>query len=148
MSLDGITGTSPIAIGSRAIGTTLALDKFTATFFGQGTNVGTVVELPPMSREALAETHRILQEQYQGLANAHKLLAIPGAKVHKLGTSPRDSQAVEARQFQLAEVARLFNIPVGILDAERSKYAGLEAQYRDYAQATLRPWAVLIEAEF
>jgi HK97 family phage portal protein len=147
MSADGINGTSPIRMGGRTIGTDIALAQFAARYFKNGAAVGTVFELPPMGPDALKETHRILKQQYEGGDNAHRLVAIPQVKVHRTSNSPRDSQAVEARQFQLGEVARLFNMPIGLLDAERSKYAGLEAQYRDYAQATLRPWAVLIEAE-
>lgn len=148
MSLDGVTGISPLRMGSRTVGTTIALDQFAARFFSQGANVGTVFELPPMSTDALKDTHEILTQQYNGLVNAHRPVAIPGVKVHKLGNTPRDSQAVEARKHQLTEVAMLYHCPVGILDAERSQYAGLESQYQDYSQACLRPWAVLIEQEF
>ena len=149
MLMDGVMGTSPIRLGSRAIGTDIALAQFAAKFFSQGANVGTVFELPPLKDgAAIQQVFDQLKAQHQGNHNAHRLIAIPGVKVHKTANSPRDSQAVEARQHQLGEVARLFNMPIGLLDAERSKYAGLEAQYRDYAQATLRPWAVLIESEW
>lgn len=149
MSMDGVTGTSPIRLGSRAIGTDIALAQFAAKFFSQGANVGTVFELPPLKDgAAIQQVFDKLKAQHEGADNAHRLIAIPGVKVHKTANSPRDSQAVEARQHQLGEVARLYNMPIGLLDAERSKYSGLEAQYRDYAQATLRPWAVLIESEW
>ncbi|MEM6798010.1 MAG: phage portal protein [Planctomycetota bacterium] len=148
LPLDGILGQSPIQIAGRTIGTAIALDTFAAKYFKNGGMVGTVFELPPMAADAAQDTARRLRQQYGGLDNAHKIVAMPQIKLHKMGSNARDAQAVEARDFQLRECARVFQVPVGIIDPEKSKYAGLEAQYRDYAQATLRPWATIIEAEF
>ena len=147
MPADGIVGQSPITIAARTIGTAIALDVFAAKYFKNGGAVGTVFELPPMSQDAAEDTARQLRDQYAGLENAHRVVAMPQIKPHRVGHSARESQSVEARDFQLREVARVFGVPVGIIDPEKSKYAGLESQYRDYAQATLRPWAVLLEAE-
>ncbi|MEM8738270.1 MAG: phage portal protein [Planctomycetota bacterium] len=147
MPIDGIVGQSPISIAARTIGTAIALDTFAARYFKNGGAVGTVFELPPMSQDAATDTANRLRDQYAGLENAHRIVAMPQIKPHRVGHSARESQSVEARDFQLREVARVFGVPVGIIDPEKSKYAGLEAQYRDYAQATLRPWAVLLEAE-
>jgi HK97 family phage portal protein len=147
MSLDGISGESPIRLARDVVGTTLALDEFAARFFSNGGNISSFFELPKMNPDALKETQKHIQDTYTGLRNAHKFMAIPEAKPHKVGVSPRDSQAIEARDFQTREIARIYHMPIGLIDAEKSKYAGLESQYRDYAQATLRPVAVMIEQE-
>lgn len=149
MAVDGITGRSPIATSPKTIGTAIALADFAARYFTQGSHLSNnAFELPPMSPEAMKETRRLLQTEYGGTANQHKMLAMPGLKVHSLTHSLRENQAIEARDFQLREVCRLFSVPVGIIDPEKSKYAGLEAQYGDYAQSCLRPVAVKIEQEF
>ena len=147
LAFDGVAGQSPIRLARDVIGTSMALDEFAAKFFSNGGSMGTYFELEKMSQAALIETQQYIKEHVQGMDNAHKPMGMIGAKPHKLGTSPRDSQAIEARDFQLREIARVFSVPIGIIDPEKSKYAGLEAQYRDYAQATLRPIAVMIEQE-
>jgi hypothetical protein len=148
LPVDGVVGRSPIALASRTIGTAIALDIFAAKYYKNGGAVGTVFELPAMSQEATEDTARQLREQYGGLENAHKIVAMPGIKPHKIAHSARDSQSVEARDWQTTQIAALFQMPIGILDGSKSHYAGLESMLQSYAESTLRPWAVLIEAEF
>lgn len=149
LALDGICGQSPITLAAKTIGVSVALQDFAARYFSQGSHLDqNAFELPPMNGEALTETRRILQEQFSGASNQHKRLALPGLKVHKLNFSMRESQASEARAFQLREVGRVFNMPIGIIDPEASTYGNLEAQYANYSQATLRPLVVAIEQEF
>jgi HK97 family phage portal protein len=148
MSRDGLTGTSPIAAGSRAVGTDIALSSFAARFFKQGAALRLWADLPVFKdQDAHQQAIGQIKDAIQGMESAHGVGGYPGVKLTQIGSSPRDAQAVEARQFQLGEVARLFNMPIGLLDASESKYNGLLAQYEDYAKATLRPWAVLVLAE-
>lgn len=132
LPIDGVLGRSPIGQGARTIGTSLSLAEFAARYFTNGSHLSdNAFELPMMSPDAIRETQRLIDERYKGLGNAHKMMAMPGLKVHSLRHSLRENQAIEARDFQLREVCRLFGMPVGIIDPEKSKYAGLEAQYAD-----------------
>ncbi len=147
MSWDGICGISPLRAGAGAVGLSLSLEKFARKFFVNGSNVGNVLELPPMTPEALAEFKRRWKSEYEGLDNAHKMAAAPGLKVHKSGYSPRDSQAIESRKHQLAEVARIYQTPPHMLgDLDRATFSNIEDQSRDFAERTLRRWVVKIEA--
>lgn len=146
MSWNGVEGISPIKAGSRAIGLSMALDDFAEKFFVNGANVGSVVELPHMSQDALDEFRRRWKQEYQGVANAHKTAAAPGLKVHRMGATPRDSQADEQRKFQLSEVARIYQIPPHMLgDLERATFSNIEEQRRQFAEDTLRRWVVKFE---
>jgi HK97 family phage portal protein len=148
LALDGIAGRGPIQLATQTVGMSIALADFAARYFSQGSHLdANAFELPPMKGEALTELRRQLKEQFSGPANQHQRLALPGLKVHRLHYSMRDNQATESRQFQLREVARIFAMPVGIIDPVESTYGNLENQYRDYAQACLRPHVVAIEQE-
>jgi hypothetical protein len=74
------------------------------------------------------------------LVGGLKPIEIPQASMH-------DSQFIEARKWQLAEIARLFRVPLHLLGAETSpgsvEHAGL-----DYVQHTILPWLRRFESAF
>lgn len=146
LSWDGVRGISPLRCGAGAVGLSLLLDRFARKFFEQGAAVRSVIELPPMKPDALNEFKRKWHEEYAGWENAHKTAAAPGLKVHKMGVSPEESQADQARIFQLREVARIYQIPPHKLgDLEKSSFSNIEEQERQWAIGTLRRWTVKIE---
>lgn len=149
MAWEGICGISPLCCGAGAIGLALDLDKFARLFFKNGANIGTVIELPPMKKEAVDEFKRQWRDQYAGMDNSHRTAVAPGLKVHKMGFSPAESQANESRKYQLAEVARIYQIPPHKLgELDRATYSNIEEQSRDFAENTLRRWVIKIEAAF
>ena len=143
---DGLYGISPLTAGANAVGLTLALDEFASKFFTNGAHVPTVLELPPMGDDALAEFKRRWRSEYAGLDNAHKTAAAPGLKAHRLGVSPREAQAEEARKFQLLEIARIYQVPPHMLgDLGGATFNNVEEQRREFAEQTLRRWTVKLE---
>ena len=73
---------------------------------------------------------------------AHRLLMLyEGASFTQLGIPPSDSQFLEQRQFQIAEVCRWFNIPPHKLrDLSRATFSNIEAQSIEYVSDTYLPW--------
>ena len=71
-------------------------------------------------------------------------------KFSKVGLPPKDSQFIESRQFSIAEVARIYNMPLHKLQ-EHSKTtsfgAGIEEMNLDFTTSTLRPYLVQWEQE-
>lgn len=147
---DGIRGYSPIYMAREAIGMGLAAEEFGARFFGQGTHLGGVVQYPEaLSEEAYERLKASMQEQYQGLGQSHLLLLLEeGGSFQRLGVPPNEAQFIEARKFQIQEIARIYRMPPHMLaDLERATHTNIEHQALEFVTQTLRPWLVRWEQE-
>ncbi len=152
LSYNGLVGYSPIAKMREAIGLALATEEFGARFFGAGTHPGLIVSHPGK----LGETaHKNLRESlattYSGLGKAHRLLLLEEAmKVEKIGINPEEAQVLVTRRFQLAEIARIYRVPMHMLaDVEKgASYASIEQMSLDFVIHTLRPWMVRFEQAY
>lgn len=142
---DGLKGYNPIQLARESIGLGLAVEEFGARFFGQGTNMGGIVEHPgklgPQAHDNLKSS---LSQSYQGLGKSHLLLVLEeGMKYQKLGLAPNDSQFLETRKYQVTDIARLFRVPPHLIaDLDRSTYNNIEHMGIDFVVHTLRPWLV------
>src|SRR5205823_13955472 len=63
--------------------------------------------------------------------------------------SAEDSQLTELKNFSVADVCRIFNVPPFIVaDPARSTWASSREAARQFAQQSLMPWARKIERAF
>jgi len=151
LSIDGLKGMSCIRAGAEAIGLSIAAEEFGARFFGQGANVGGIVEYPgKLSDQALENYKKSVQEGYSGLGKAHRLMLLEeGLKYHRVGIPPNEAQFLETRKFQVAEIGRLFGISQlhKIGDLDRASFNNIEQQSIDFVVDTIRPLLVNIEQE-
>jgi HK97 family phage portal protein len=90
-----------------------------------------------------------IESLHKGPDKAHRFLILEeGMSYAPFGVDPIDAQLIEQRRFQIAEVARYFKIPVGLLgDLERSTFSNQEQQVLSYVTQCLRGWLVKIEQE-
>ena len=148
LSLDGRKGISVIEWSKRAIELSLSAEEFGAEFFANGTNVGAVVTHPEtLSEGAAKRLEKSLQEKYEGLGRAHRLMLLEeGMTFSKNTIPPNDAQFLETRKFQVTEIARLFRVPPHMLaDLERATFSNIEHQSTDFLIHSLRPWLVRLE---
>ncbi len=148
MGSNGITGYSPIAIARQAIGLAVAAQEYGARLFKNDTRPGGVLEHPgKLSDPAYTRLRRSIEEQHQGLSNAHRMMILEeGMKWSQIGINPDDAQFLESRKFSVTETARLFNIPPHFLrDLERATFSNIEQQGIEFVVYTLRPWLVRFE---
>lgn len=148
-SPDGVLGFDVVHLGREALGLSIGAERFGATFFGNGSQLGGVLSTGPLSEPAQRNLQKALESRHQGVDRAHKwLLAPPGSTFTPIGVNPRDSQFNELRVHQIREVARFFRIPVAYLgDLERATYSNFEQMQLTYFTTGLRPWLVSIEQE-
>jgi HK97 family phage portal protein len=142
---DGLQGYNPIRLAREAIGLGMAAEEFGARFFGQGTNLGGVVEHPgKLGQQAHENLRTSLTQSYQGLGKSHLLLILEeGMKYQKFGVPPNEAQFLETRKFQVTDIARLFRVPPHMIaDLDRSTYSNIEFQAIEFVVHTLRPWLV------
>lgn len=148
LSFNGIVGKSPIAMAREAIGLGMALEEFGSRFFANGTNIGGIAMHPGrLGDKAYENLKKSLEEQYQGLGKSHRLLILEeGMKYEKVTIPPNDAQFLEARKFQLEEIARIFRVPLHLLqNLDRGTFSNIEHQSIDFVVHTIRPWLVRIE---
>ena len=148
LSFNGITGKSPIRYAREAIGLGLALEQFGAEYFSEGTNVGGVVEHPKsLSPKAFQNLFESLNKKYKGLGKSHKLMLLEeGMKYAKITIPPEDSQFIESRKYQVEDIARIFRVPLHLLQSlDKATFSNIEHQSIDFVVHTIRPWLVRIE---
>jgi hypothetical protein len=72
-----------------------------------------------------------------------------GLKANRIGLTAQESQYIEARAFQLQDIARIFRIPdvlLGISQGKSATYASAEQFFLAYTKYTIQPWCHRIEA--
>jgi HK97 family phage portal protein len=150
--LPGATkGLSPIRAAQETIGLSLAATEFGAAFFGNGAIPGALVEVPgKLSPVGVTTMKDGWNELHRGAGNAHRLAVLTeGAKFSKVSLAPNEAQFLETRQFQVADIARLFGVPphlIGDASGSTSWGSGLAEQNVAYLQHSLRPWIERLEA--
>lgn len=149
ISLDGVSGLSPIRAAADVFSSAKAVQEFGIRFFSQGGAPGLVLSHPgrlgDQARENLRTSWRAMHE---GLSRAHRIAILEeGMKLERVGLPPQDAQMIESRKFSTLEIARIFRVPPHMIgDHERgAAYASVEQQAIDYVTHTLRPWAARIE---
>ncbi len=148
---DGHTGYSVLSLASETIGLGLAAQRFGAAFFGNGTQLGGVLQHPQkLGKEALAHLREFFNTEHQGPDKAWKPAILEeGMEWKPTGIPPRESQFLESREFGVEEIARWFRMPphkIGHLN--RATFANIEHQGIEYVTDTLMPWLVRWEQEY
>ncbi len=147
-------GVSPVEAARQAVGGGLAVEEFAARFFGQGANLGGVIEDPgPIDPTKAKETARIWARLHSGNRKAHLPGVLQGGAVWKAtGVSNEQSQFLQTRQFTAAQIAsQMFLIDPTEFGMSMDKgssvtYANLEQRNARKVQVTFLPWIVRLEA--
>lgn len=145
---------SVIQYGARnAIGNALAMDEYSGKFFENGAHPSIVLASKhKMNPEQVAMLQEAYVRKYSGLTNAHRLPLVltEGLEAKELSLSSEDAQLLEARKFQVLDVARAFGVPGFMINESTgatSWGSGIESIGRAFVQYTLQPWLRKIEQE-
>lgn len=145
-SLDGQVGMSVIALASQGIGLALAMESYGALFFKQNATPRIALEMDHKtdSREVDEAIQKQWMEAYGGLANSHKPAILKmGMKAHVIGISNEDSQFLESRNHQVADIARWFLVkPHKVNELSRATFNNIEHQSLEHLTDTLDPWLI------
>jgi len=136
-------GYSVIRMARESIGLGMAMEKFGALFFGNGTHPGIIVSHPgKLSPDAHDNLKKDMMNKYSGLGDAHRLLLLEeGMQIEKIAIPPEESQFLESRQFQIPEIARWFNLPPHKLkDLSRSSFNNIESEQISFVTDSILPW--------
>ena len=143
-------GLGPIAAARLTIGAAMAADTYAAAYFGNAANPGGVIEVPgELTEEQASDIGRDWNVTHTGPYRAGKIgILSGGAQFRPLTLNAQDAQLLEARRFNVEDIARLFRVPISLLGhpvAGAMSFASVEAQNLSFVQHSLRPLLERIE---
>lgn len=145
---------SAIQFGARsAIGNALAMDEYSGKFFEGGAHPSIILSTEKkMEPKQVKDMQEAFARRHSGLANAHRLpfILTEGFKATEISLSAEDAQLLEARKFQVLDVARAFGVPGFMINESTgatSWGSGIESIGRAFVQYTLQTWLKKIEQE-
>jgi len=152
LGFDGVVGYSPVSIARQAIGLGLAMEEFGAKFFGNDSKSGGFIKHPgKLSPEAVQRIREGMDAQ-SGLGDAHRPKVLEeGMEWVQTTINPEDAQFLESRDFQVADIARIYGVPLHMLQSvsgSTSWGSGLEEMSLGFVRYTLAPWLVRQEQEW
>lgn len=145
---DGLTGLSPIGVHREAIGFAMTLNEHGSRMFANGAQVGSTIEVPgEWSDTAFTNFKTSFVEEHGGRLNAGKpLLLEGGAKFNAIGLSAVDAEYIATLKNQVAEIARMYRIPLHMLnELDKATFSNIEHQSLEFVTRTLLPWLKRIE---
>jgi HK97 family phage portal protein len=164
-SQDGFVGISQIAMARQAIGMGLAMEEFGAKFFANDAKSGGFLMHPGRlgtqakqnirgengEKKAAPDNPAAGLEAQGGLDNAHRVKVLEeGMKFISTTIPPEDAQFLGSREFQIAEVARIFDVPLVLLQSHErttSWGSGIEQLMIGFLRSTIEPWIDAWEQE-
>jgi HK97 family phage portal protein len=142
LSGDGVIGVSTVSWLAETIGLTIAAEQFGASFFGNSARPDVILSAKtPVTAEQIAEARARWEELYRGPRRAFRPAVMPfDLDVKTLSLTNKDSQLLELRQFQVADIARGFRIPPHkIGDLSKATFSNIEHQALEYFVDGLMP---------
>lgn len=144
MSFDGITGLNPIELARDAVGMGLSAQEYGARFFQNDAKPGGVIEMDGNFKDQTARQTFIASWQAgQSGSNRGKTAVMEhGMKYREIGLNNADAQFIEARKFQVTEIARMFRVPPHMIaDLDRATFSNIEHQSLEFVLHCMTPWA-------
>ena len=150
ITLDGVTGVSPIHLGREAIGVALTLEMRAACLFGTSARPAGYIKVPAGTTPEVAKKNSALWEAAQGGAenSGRTPVLFDGMEFVPLTFNSVDAQFIESRREQVVEIARLFNVPATMLqEMSKGTFANTEQQARHFIKHNLTHWLNTIREE-
>ena len=149
MSMDGVTGISPIQQNAHTIGHGIDSRDYASNVFENGaTPRGILTTDGILDDESFANIKESWNASHGGVSNAHKVAILEqGLKFQKISMSPDDVQLLEARKYTRSEICAMFRVPPHMIgDLDRATFSNIEHQDLAFYKATMLPYLMLIEA--
>ena len=164
-SQDGYSGISQIAMAREAVSMGLAMEAFGGKFFANDAKSGGFLMHPgrlgPGAQRNLAGPKGEKQpnpdspasrlEVQGGLENAHRVKVLEeGMKFVQTTIPPEDAQFLGSREFQIAEIARIYDVPLVLLQSHEKSTSwgsGIEQLMIGFIRQTVGPWINAWEQE-
>jgi HK97 family phage portal protein len=147
MSMDGLTGLSPITQARNTIGLGMAAERFGSHLFKNGTRPSGILSTDANpSKEQMQLMSASWKEANSGDNELRTAILGGGLKWQAISISPEDAQFLETRKYQRSEIAGIFRVPAHMInDMEKATFSNIEHQDIAFVVHTLSPWLTRIE---
>jgi HK97 family phage portal protein len=150
ISIDGMKDCELVKKAREAFALALSAEKFASKYFSNGGRMGGILEINPgVGDTARDNLEAGFRKTYDSSDAAFKTVILrDGSKFHQAQFTPEQTQMTSAREQQVKEVARWFNIPPHKLgDDSKASYNSLEQENRAYLSGCLSHWLRTIDSE-
>ena len=163
LSHDGYIGMSQVALAREAMGMAKALEEFGGKFFANDMKSGGFLMHPGKlsgaaqtnlrgpDGKASPENPAARVERQGGLDNAHRVKVLEeGMKFIQTTIPPEDGQFLATREFQIAEIARMYDVPLVMIQSMEKTSSwgtGIEQLMLGFIIQTVAPWVQATEQE-
>jgi HK97 family phage portal protein len=152
ITLDGFFGFNPMEMWRESMATSIALERYSASFFGQGCRpTGLLKTAGGLSDKARANLKESWKRAYTGTSNAAGVPVLEeGLEFQAMGEGNNNEyQMIESKQLQVRAMANWAKIsPTKIGDLSRATWSNLEQENIQFVISTLTPWVHKLEQEF
>lgn len=148
---DGLKHYGPINRAAKAIQLALAMNDYGSKFFAGGgvpplALVGPLPQGADAMKRAMADVHRAI-DAAKG-SDKPVFPMPPGHELKPVGFDPEKGQMIEARRFQVEEIARTYQLPpVFLQDLTRATFSNAEQQDLHLVKHLIGQWAKALEGE-
>ncbi len=147
----GLIGRSPIDLGRNALGLADAQEQYAGRVFATGGAQRMALEHPGgdlgLSPTASDNLRKSWRDIYGAPERVHEVAILEeGLTAKVIGVSPTDTQLIEGRVYQVAEVARMFRVPLHMIgELTRSTNNNIEHQSLEFVKYAILPWSERFE---
>lgn len=148
-SLDNTQGLDVSSVHRDTLGFAIGANQYGNAFFNNNAAIDKVLYYPDKLDQ---KQHSQLSDKINRVSGAKKsgstIILDGGMTMDTIGLSPEKSMLNESRAFQVNEVARVFGVPVHLLqNMDRATFNNIELMTTLFVTLCLRPWAVQAEQE-
>lgn len=151
-TLDGVHGISPIGYARDSIALALSTQKYGNNYFkNSATPKGILSYSGELTEEAAANLKESWQKAFAGDSSFTTAVLEDSLKYQPLSVSNEDAQFLQTREFTVAEIARIFRVPLHEIQCTTgttSWGSGIEQMSIGFVSRTLMPWIRRIEEVF
>jgi HK97 family phage portal protein len=143
-----LEGFAPHQLHANSLALTVAVEKYGAEFFGGGGRPSGVLMT---DHEFKADKRDELRENFQKyVAKSWREGILPlleaGIKYQSVTTPNNEAQFIETRKLQIAEVGRIYRVPLHMLmEMDKASYHNTQQANKHFLDYTLLPYLVRIE---
>lgn len=149
LTMNGLLGLSPISMARESIGLAIAQEQLAARWAGNSAQPrGILTTEQRLTEESAKRMKADWVALNSGLYNAGKTAVLEaGLKWQPLQMTSHDMEFLAARKFQLAEIARIFRVPLYMLgdDQHSSRGTAITQQAQEYLNYSLSTWIEMWE---
>lgn len=151
LSLDGISGKSPIQVARETLGVMQASNRFIGGFYKNGTSTKGIITTPQALGSPAKDALRAeWQKANGGVDNAGGVAVVDAGMTYQSVVMPlADAEFIATQKFNVGEIAKIFDVPPHkIGELSNATFSNIEQQSMDFIQDCIMPSLISWEEEF